>query len=82
MKIIFKNIFILFSQFRQIPDHQEVLVNVNDERSLMIEILEFASVEDTDVAKFHFDVLAKDNDAEESLILDTSHITLERFLLR
>ncbi|KAG5518073.1 hypothetical protein PMAC_003259 [Pneumocystis sp. 'macacae'] len=69
--------FIDASQFRQIPDHQEVLVNVNDERSIMIEILEFASVDDIDVAKFHFNILAKDNEAEESLILNTSHIHLE-----
>ncbi|KAG4304807.1 hypothetical protein PORY_001860 [Pneumocystis oryctolagi] len=71
------NDFIDASQFRQIPDHQEVLVNVNDERSLMVEILELAPVDDMDVTKFHFDILAEDNDSKENLILNSSYITLE-----
>ncbi|EMR08344.1 hypothetical protein PNEG_03184 [Pneumocystis murina B123] len=70
--------FIDASQFREIPDHQEVLVNINDERSIMIELLEFAPVDDIDVSKFHFDLLAQDNEAEESLILNVSCVTLEK----
>lgn len=68
----------MLSQFREIPDHQEVLVNINDERSIMIELLEFAPVEDIEVSKFHFNILAQDNEAEESLILNLSQVVLEK----
>ncbi|KAG5438293.1 hypothetical protein PCANB_002781 [Pneumocystis canis] len=70
--------FIDASEFRQIPDHQEVLVNINDERSLIIEIVEYVSVDDINIAKFHFESLAQDNGAEESLILNEIPITLEK----
>ncbi|KAG5437048.1 hypothetical protein PCK2_001033 [Pneumocystis canis] len=72
------NDFIDASQFRPIPDHQEVLININDERSLIIEIVECVSVDDINAAKFHFDSLAQDNEAEESLILNEIPITLEK----
>ena len=33
-----------FSKIRQVPDHQEVLIDMNTEQSIIVEILELANV--------------------------------------
>lgn len=81
------------SQFRQVPDNQEVwfdcvivripifgatdvmilldqvFVDADADQSIIIEIVERASeASDADAAKFHFNSIAFDNDATESVI--------------
>ncbi|BFZ59195.1 hypothetical protein YB2330_000199 [Saitoella coloradoensis] len=60
--------FIDASQFRQVPDHQEVLLDTSskEDRSIIIEILERVPENDNNAAKAHFDALAHDNEAEDN----------------
>ncbi|CAO1639017.1 unnamed protein product [Sympodiomycopsis kandeliae] len=59
------------SDLRQIPDNQEVLLSPDSNITHIIEILECVSDQKTneDIARFHFDSLAHDNDASQSNIL-------------
>ncbi|KAG8698579.1 hypothetical protein FRC09_007161 [Ceratobasidium sp. 395] len=51
------------SDLRQVPDTQEVLLSPESEVSVVVEILERVEPNDAhEVAKFHFDSLAHDND--------------------
>ncbi|KAJ3241250.1 hypothetical protein HDU81_001234 [Chytriomyces hyalinus] len=52
------------SQFRQVPDNQEVFVSSIDNSSVIVELLE--AVDDTDRSLFHFNELADTNDAGNS----------------
>ncbi|EJU05527.1 Mog1p/PsbP-like protein [Dacryopinax primogenitus] len=53
------------SDFRQIPDTQEVFLDKESDVSFVIEILELVNTPSFgDAATFHFDSLAHDNDAE------------------
>ncbi|KAF9209982.1 hypothetical protein BGZ59_009861 [Podila verticillata] len=55
------------SHVREVPDHQEVFVNVDEDQSVIVEILELAAeATDDSCAAFHYQQLAEDNDAEES----------------
>ncbi|KAF9426427.1 hypothetical protein BGZ94_006537 [Podila epigama] len=55
------------SHIREVPDHQEVFVNVDEDQSVIVEILQLASEAPDDAcAAFHYQQLAEDNDAEES----------------
>ncbi|KAG0222179.1 hypothetical protein B0O80DRAFT_465151 [Mortierella sp. GBAus27b] len=55
------------SNVRQIPDHQEVFVNLREDQSVIIEILELAAdATDENCAAFHFRQLAEDNNAEDA----------------
>eukprot|EP00041_Stephanoeca_diplocostata_P007148 m.98593 g.98593 ORF g.98593 m.98593 type:complete len:211 (-) comp16754_c0_seq1:343-975(-) len=57
------------SQFRQVPDNQEVFVDADADQSFIIEIVEKASeASDMDAAKFHFHSIAHDNEATETII--------------
>ncbi|CAG8504106.1 9503_t:CDS:2 [Paraglomus brasilianum] len=57
--------FIDVSDIRQVPDNQEVYADVDTDQSIVVEILQLAQeASDDDAAKFHFDSLAHDNDAE------------------
>lgn len=57
------------SDLRQVPDTQEVFLATDSDVSVVFEILErVAPDEPTEVAKFHFDSLAHDNDAESSTV--------------
>ncbi|KAI9487398.1 MAG: Ran GTPase binding protein [Benjaminiella poitrasii] len=60
--------FLDASQFRQIPDNQEVFVDVNTQQSLIFELLEQVEASNEEIAKFHFQQLAEDNDASEVII--------------
>jgi hypothetical protein len=57
------------SEFRQVPDHQEVFASPAGHQSLIVEILELAPVPITGAAGVHFADLASDNDAAQSSIL-------------
>lgn len=54
------------SDARPVPDHQEVWLERDGERSVIIEILERADCDDSICAPFHFDDLAHGNDATSS----------------
>ncbi|ESS30069.1 Ran-interacting Mog1 protein [Toxoplasma gondii GAB2-2007-GAL-DOM2] len=54
------------STIRQVPDNQEVFMDMSSERSVVIEIVEYqATVSDGDAARFFFCDLAKENGAAE-----------------
>ncbi|KAG2211430.1 hypothetical protein INT46_004718 [Mucor plumbeus] len=57
------------SQFRQIPDNQEVFVDMNTQQSLIFELLEQVEATNEQVAEYHFQQLADDNEAAESTII-------------
>ncbi|KAK3820744.1 MAG: hypothetical protein JOS17DRAFT_793836 [Linnemannia elongata] len=60
------------SHVREVPDHQEVFVNVDEDQSVIVEILELApEASDENCAAFHFQQLAEDNDAEDASIIQS-----------
>ncbi|KAF9134947.1 hypothetical protein BGX30_011711 [Mortierella sp. GBA39] len=60
------------SHVREVPDHQEVFVNVDEDQSVIVEILELAAeASDDNCAAFHFQQLAEDNDAEDASIIQS-----------
>ncbi|KAG2195452.1 hypothetical protein INT47_000417 [Mucor saturninus] len=63
-----KNTFLDASQFRQIPDNQEVFVDMTTQQSLIFELLEQVEESNEAVAKYHFQQLAEDNEAAESIV--------------
>jgi len=57
------------SEFRQVPDSQEVFVYPNSSISIIVEVLErVPQHEDEEAARFHFDSLAHDNSAVSSSV--------------
>ncbi|KAF8981471.1 hypothetical protein BGZ46_002726 [Entomortierella lignicola] len=54
------------SNIREVPDHQEVFVNVDEDQSVIVEILELAAEAN--------DQLAEDNDAEDASIIQSVSI--------
>ncbi|KAI8083298.1 uncharacterized protein B0P05DRAFT_50119 [Gilbertella persicaria] len=60
--------FLDASQFRQVPDNQEVFVDTNTQQSLIFELLEQVESKQHDAIKFHFQQLADDNEASESTV--------------
>ncbi|WBW74873.1 Ran GTPase binding protein Mog1 [Schizosaccharomyces osmophilus] len=62
--------FLNASALRQIPDNQEVFLQDSKENlTLILELLEAVEKpQDATVAKFHFDSIAFDNDASDSVI--------------
>ncbi|KAG0362653.1 hypothetical protein BG005_004770 [Podila minutissima] len=63
------------SHVREVPDHQEVFVNVGEDQSVIVEILELAAeASDDSCAAFHYQQLAEDNDAEESSTIQSVSI--------
>ncbi|GAK64790.1 mog1p/PsbP-like protein [Moesziomyces antarcticus] len=68
--------FIDASDFRQVPDNQEVLVRDDSDVSLIVEVLQLATDEGAGesldrAVRFHFDSLAHDNSASSSSIQAT-----------
>ncbi|KAL9536950.1 hypothetical protein MBANPS3_012226 [Mucor bainieri] len=55
--------FLDASKFRQIPDNQEVFVDMNTQQSLIFELLEPVEAPSEKAAEFHFQQLAEDNEA-------------------
>jgi len=67
------------SKVRPVPDHQEVFADVYQDQSLVVEILEMANVDNEQSAKFFFEDLALQNEAETRILetmctLDSSHV--------
>ncbi|KAI9508484.1 Mog1p/PsbP-like protein [Russula earlei] len=63
------------SDVRQVPDTQEVYISLDSDDSIIIEILERVSQDDSaDAARFHFEAIAHDNDAVSSSVDDVNEI--------
>ncbi|KAI9011541.1 hypothetical protein BC832DRAFT_590758 [Gaertneriomyces semiglobifer] len=64
--------FVDASQFREVPDNQEVFVSMrNPDQSMIVELLELAEdASDAAAARFHFQQLAEDNQALECAVRD------------
>ncbi|KAI0957111.1 hypothetical protein AcW1_005607 [Taiwanofungus camphoratus] len=61
------------SDLRQVPDTQEVFLYPDSEISIIVEVLQSVDTNNfQDTARFHFDSLAHDNDAEAKEILEIS----------
>ncbi|TDL27521.1 Mog1p/PsbP-like protein [Rickenella mellea] len=57
------------SDIRQVPDTQEVFVSRDSDISFVVEILERVPIQNPDeAARFHFDSLAHDNDAQSHIV--------------
>ncbi|EPY51162.1 ran GTPase binding protein Mog1 [Schizosaccharomyces cryophilus OY26] len=71
--------FLNASALRQIPDNQEVFLQDSKENlTLILELLEqVEKPQDATVAKFHFDSIAYDNDASESIIWKDTDLSQE-----
>ncbi|RHZ57324.1 hypothetical protein Glove_390g18 [Diversispora epigaea] len=59
--------FIDVSDIREVPDNQEVFVNIDTDQSIIIEILQYVGDlnEDEKAIRHHFASIASDNNAEE-----------------
>ncbi|CAG8467273.1 7722_t:CDS:2 [Acaulospora colombiana] len=58
--------FVDISDVRDVPDNQEVFVNVETDQSIIVEILQHVNTDSDEAAiRHHFMALAADNDAEE-----------------
>ncbi|KAG0369730.1 hypothetical protein BC939DRAFT_441680 [Gamsiella multidivaricata] len=63
------------SHVREVPDHQEVFVNVDEDQSVIVEILELAAEASNEAcAAFHYQQLAEDNDAEDASVIQSVSI--------
>ncbi|TFY58159.1 hypothetical protein EVJ58_g6587 [Rhodofomes roseus] len=66
------------SDLRQVPDTQEVFLFPDADISIIVEVLQRVDAEQpADIAKFHFDSLAHDNDAVEHKIIEVSQLSGE-----
>lgn len=71
---------LLQSEVRQVPDNQEVFVDMQSDESIIVELLQLAEeAEDENVARYHFQHLADVNDATSSEIFSVQSLTTESF---
>jgi len=64
------------SDLRQVPDTQEVFLYPDSGVSIIVEVLQSVEVTNLlEVARFHFDSLAHDNDAEKSVVEQVDIVT-------
>eukprot|EP01089_Gocevia_fonbrunei_P012661 TRINITY_DN3055_c0_g1_i1.p1 TRINITY_DN3055_c0_g1~~TRINITY_DN3055_c0_g1_i1.p1 ORF type:complete len:197 (+),score=34.88 TRINITY_DN3055_c0_g1_i1:121-711(+) len=77
MSVMLPRRFADVSELRQVPDNQEVFVDVNTDQSIIIELLALEeNVPNSESIKYFFDDLAESNDAKEgATIIQT--ITLD-----
>eukprot|EP01132_Coremiostelium_polycephalum_P004887 gene4887-6095_t len=60
IEVILPKRFIDISQYRQVPDHQEVFVDEHTEQSVIIELLERQPVSDQESLSFHYNVICEE----------------------
>jgi len=80
MSVILPNYFKDISDVRPIPDNQEVFMYVDKDQSLIVELLSTTEISHLSMQEsiiFHFNQLAKDNDAVNSEILELSLLSNE-----
>ncbi|KAF6263329.1 hypothetical protein COO60DRAFT_455417 [Scenedesmus sp. NREL 46B-D3] len=70
----FPNRFVDVSDFRPVPDHQEVWADGASDQSIVVEIAEHSDVPDSNVGRFMFDDLAVANEASSSSIADIKQL--------
>lgn len=66
------------SEFREIPDHQEVFIHPSTDQSVVIEILEYQQIQDQNAACYHFQDIAESNDSTNTDVVLTEEIPLEQ----
>ncbi|KAI9323617.1 hypothetical protein BX666DRAFT_1846900 [Dichotomocladium elegans] len=69
--------FVDVSAVRQVPDNQEVFVDMDTQQSLIIELLEPVEAADEQIARLHFEQLAQDNEAIEANIDSITNLSPE-----
>ncbi|CAO3619984.1 unnamed protein product [Cunninghamella echinulata] len=74
---VIRSSYIDASEIRQVPDNQEVFIDMNTQQSLIIELLEKVEYLDEEAAKFHFEQLAEQNDATGYTIENIEHINVD-----
>ena len=68
------------SNFRQIPDHQEVWTDASADQSIIVEILERANASDENAAKYHFLDISETNESIETKIMHQTEIFTKKQL--
>ncbi|KAL1927665.1 hypothetical protein VTP01DRAFT_3486 [Rhizomucor pusillus] len=66
--------FLDASEIRQIPDNQEVFVDIRTQQSIIFELLEPVEATDESIARLHFQQLASDNEATEAHIASIERV--------
>jgi hypothetical protein len=66
--------FIDISEFRQIPDSQEVFSDPNEDQSLIVEFVEHHDVPNREAGEFFFNDLATANSATHAAVSSTSEL--------
>ncbi|KAJ1963899.1 hypothetical protein GGI12_001774 [Dipsacomyces acuminosporus] len=65
------------SDFRQVPDNQEVFVTPgSSDQSIIVEILELTDKLQQEAVKYHFELLAEVNDSQSSEVLDVGNLAV------
>ncbi len=73
--------FVDVSQFREIPDHQEVFVDNDSDASLIIELLDYdTELSDDHAIRQYFDDLAKDNESTHYVVLSDGIVVEPSFI--
>ncbi|SAM03386.1 hypothetical protein [Absidia glauca] len=72
-----KSSYVDASDLRQIPDNQEVFLDMNTQQSLIIELLEKVEHLNEDCAKFHFEQIAEQNNATSYSIKSIEHASVD-----
>ncbi|KAI9477365.1 hypothetical protein LPJ78_001801 [Coemansia sp. RSA 989] len=65
------------SNFREVPDNQEVFASTTTDQSVIVEILESVSQQKHEATKFHFEQLAESNASDRTHILSIQDIQVE-----
>lgn len=66
------------SIYRQVPDHQEVLVDSYSNATIIVEILDFEdSISDESAASYYFDDLSQANEVSVIIFIHSGCITIE-----
>ncbi|CAO3578843.1 unnamed protein product [Absidia cylindrospora] len=74
---IIKSSYIDASNLRQVPDNQEVFVDMQTQQSLIIELLEKVEHLNEEAAKFHFEQIAEQNNATSYSIKSIEHQSVD-----
>ncbi|KAI8318386.1 Ran-interacting Mog1 protein, partial [Martensiomyces pterosporus] len=57
------------SDFREVPDNQEVFANASTDQSIIIEILESVTQQKEEAIKYHFEQISESNDSSDDEII-------------
>ncbi|KAI8099784.1 uncharacterized protein BX664DRAFT_322111 [Halteromyces radiatus] len=74
---IIKSSYIDASNLRQVPDNQEVFLDMRTNQSLIIELLEKVEHLNEEAAKFHFEQIAEHNNATSYSIKGVEHVSID-----